>query len=64
LAAIIYEEAKKTSVMNSIVFLQMALVLGKLVVSALALVILFFFPDSWIAIFILGAAMTALYALI
>lgn len=64
LAAITYDEAKKTSVMNTIVFLQMALVLGKLVVSALALIILFFFPNSWIAVFILGAVMAALYALI
>lgn len=64
LAAIVYEEAKKTSVMNSIIFLQMALVLGKLVVSALALIILFLFPDSWAAIFILGALMTALYTLL
>ncbi len=64
LAAITYEEAKKTSVMNCVVFLQMALVLGKLLISALALLALFFFPDSWIAIFILGAVMTAFYALI
>lgn len=64
LAAITYEEAKRTSVMNTIVFLQMALVLGKLIVSVLALIILFFFPDSWIAVFILGTMMAALYALI
>jgi MFS family permease len=64
LAAITYEEAKRTSVMNSIIFLQMALVLGKLIVSVLALVVLYFFPGSWLAIFILGAAMTLLYALL
>lgn len=62
LTAITYEEAKKTSVMNSIIFLQMALSLGKIIVSVLALIALFFFPNSWFAIFILGALATALYA--
>lgn len=64
LVAITYEEAKKTSVMKSIIFLQMSLVLGKLFVSILALVLLFFFPNSWIAVFVLGAVMTLLYALL
>ncbi len=64
LAAITYEEAKKTSVMNSVVFFQMALVIGKIIVSLIALAILYFFPGNWIAIFILGAVMTLLYALI
>jgi MFS family permease len=64
LAAITYEEAKKTSVMKSVIFLQMALVVGKILVSVLALLALYFFPNSWLAIFILGAAMTLLYALL
>jgi MFS family permease len=64
LVAITYEEAKKTSVMKSVIFLQMALVLGKLFVSVLALILLFFFPNSWLAVFVLAAAMTLLYALL
>jgi predicted MFS family arabinose efflux permease len=63
-AAIVYEDAKKGSIMNSIIFLQTALVLGKIVVSIAALVILYFFPGNWMAIFLLGAAMTLLYALL
>lgn len=62
LAAITYEEAKKTSVMNSIIFLQMALTVGKLLVSVITLAVLYLFPGSWLAVFILGAAMTLLYA--
>jgi len=62
LIAITYEEAKKTSVMKSIIFLQMALVLGKILVSVLALVLLFLFPNNWFSIFVLGAVMTLLYA--
>lgn len=62
--AITYEDAKKTSVMQSVIFLQMALVIGKILVSILALLALYFFPNSWFAIFILGALMTLLYALL
>lgn len=64
LAAITYERAKKTSVMKSIIFFQMALVLGKLLISVLALIILFLFPNSWIVIFVLAGIMTLLYALL
>jgi MFS family permease len=63
-AAILYEDAKKTSVMNSVIFFQMVLSLSKIFTSVLALAALFFFPNSWVALFILGAAMTALYALL
>lgn len=62
LIAITYDQAKKTSVMKNIIFFQMALVLGKLLISVLTLILLFFFPSSWIAIFVLAAAMTLLYA--
>lgn len=62
--AITYEQAKKTSVMKSIIFFQMALALGKILVSVFALLALYFFPNSWLVIFILGAAMTLLYALL
>ncbi len=64
LMAITYEQAKKTSVMKNIIFFQMALVLGKLLVSVLALILLFFFPSSWIAVFVLASLMTLLYALL
>lgn len=63
-SAIIYEDAKKTSVMNSIIFFQMVLSLAKIFTSVLALAALFFFPNSWAALFILAALMTGLYALI
>jgi len=64
LMALTYERAKKTSVMKSIIFFQMALALGKLIIGVAALILLFFFPNSWTAIFILAAAMTLLYALL
>jgi MFS family permease len=62
LMAITYEKAKGTSVMKSIIFFQMALALGKLLVSVLVMILLFLFPNSWIAIFVLAAFMTLLYA--
>jgi MFS family permease len=59
-----YERAKKTSVMKSIIFFQMALALGKLIIGVAALILLFFFPNSWTAIFVLAAVVTLLYALL
>lgn len=64
LMVLTYEQAKKTSVMKSIIFFQMALALGKAILGIVAFILLFFFPNSWIVIFVLGAAMTLLYALL
>ncbi|OGF20804.1 hypothetical protein A2257_03495 [Candidatus Falkowbacteria bacterium RIFOXYA2_FULL_38_12] len=61
--SITYEEAKDKSVMQEIIFFQMALSLGKVLVSILALILLFFFPGNWAMIFILGAIMSLLYCL-
>jgi hypothetical protein len=58
---ITYEEARKKSVMEAIIFFQMALSLGKIFVSIAALILLFFFPGNWALIFILGAFLSLLY---
>lgn len=56
-----YEQAQDSSVMNTIVFFEMALVLGKIVAIIGALILLQFFVPGWNVLFILGGVMTLFY---
>jgi MFS family permease len=58
-----YHDAKNGGVMGSIVFNEMALALGKASMAAAALLVFWLVPDlAWTIIFIIAAAMTALYS--
>ena len=59
--SITYQDAKEKSVMQGIVFYQMALSLGKILVSVLALTLLYIFPGNWAVIFLLGGIMSFFY---
>lgn len=66
LTALTYDRAQSTSIMKSVVFFEMALVVGKLLAAITIFLLLFFFPASWsfpIA-FVIGGSMTLLYALL
>jgi MFS family permease len=56
-------KARDYSVMKSSLLYEMSLVVGKVATAAVALVILFFFPNNWAAIFILAAALTLFYGI-
>lgn len=56
-------KARNYSVMKSSLLYEMCLVAGKVMTAAAALVILFFFPDNWAAIFIFAAALTLFYGI-
>lgn len=62
LTATLYGEARDGAVMESVVFFEMALALGKAAAAFLGAIILFVSPDAWPAIFLLAAAFSALYA--
>lgn len=61
ITAITYEKAQDGSVMNNIVFFEMALVVGKIIAIILALVLLQLFVPGWNSIFIASGLMTLLY---
>lgn len=63
MTAITYKKAQDTSVMKTILFFEMSLVLGKIVTILLAIILLQFFVPGWNAMFILAALMTLLYLL-
>ncbi|MBI5465866.1 MAG: hypothetical protein HY974_01085, partial [Candidatus Kerfeldbacteria bacterium] len=63
LTALTYERAKNHSVMNTVVFFEMSLVVGKLV-AALVLLVVFSFTTSWSAAWLVAAGMTLLYLLL
>jgi hypothetical protein len=56
-------KARDYSVMKSSLLYEMSLVVGKVMTAAAALVILYFFPSNWTAIFILAAALTLFYGI-
>lgn len=64
MAATIYRRARTGSVMNTIVFFEMALILGKILAIVLAIGLLQIFTPGWNAIFIFAGLMTLLYLLI
>jgi len=59
--ASIYRDAQKSSVMNTIVFFEMSLVIGKVLAIILCLVLLQLFSPGWNSLFILGGFFTLLY---
>jgi MFS family permease len=59
----VYGSAHNGSVMSTVVFFEMSLVVGKLLAIILCLILLQFFAPGWNAIFILGALFTGLYLL-
>lgn len=64
LVAIVYDGGKTSSVVESIVFFEMALALGKFSAAALGIVLVTFVKGYWSAIFLLAAAFSVLYVLI
>lgn len=63
MTAITYKNAQDTSVMKTILFFEMSLVLGKILAAVLAIILLQFFVPGWNALFVLSALMTLLYLL-
>lgn len=63
MTAMTYKKAHDTSIMKTILFFEMALVLGKIIAIILAIILLQFFTPGWNAIFITSALMTLLYLL-
>ncbi|MFA6422276.1 MAG: MFS transporter [Candidatus Buchananbacteria bacterium] len=57
----IYKKARHTSVMEGVVYFEMALVVGKIIAIVLSLILIMIFGASWNAIFILGGLMSLLY---
>jgi MFS family permease len=62
--AMTYDHANETSVMKTMIFFEMSLIVGKIVAMLAALVLLWIFPGSFASLFILAAAMTLLYSLV
>jgi hypothetical protein len=63
LIALIYDGARRKGVMESIVFLEQALSLGKILAGLLCMAAFTFLSDPWTAVFVLGAAFAALFVL-
>lgn len=58
-----YDTAREGDVMATVVFLEMALAVGKIIAAVLAALILYAWPTAWPAVFVLAAAFTSLYAM-
>jgi len=54
-------KARDYSVMKSSLLYEMSLMVGKIMTAGATLVILYFFPENWMAIFILAAGLTLFY---
>lgn len=63
LTALTYQKAQDTSIMKTILFFEMSLVLGKIIALILALVLLQFFTPGWNVLFIMASAFSLLYLL-
>ena len=63
ITATTYEKAQDESVMKTIVFFEMSLVVGKIVAMVLGLILLQIFVPGWNALFILAGLMTLFYLL-
>lgn len=62
--AMTYDHAGATSVMKTVVFFEMSLVVGKIAAILISLAALRFLPNSFAAMFIIAALMTMLYSLV
>lgn len=56
-----YERARQVGVMNTVVFFEMALALGKLLAALIAAAAFAWLPMPWLFVFVLAGAMTLLY---
>lgn len=61
LTAVTYEDAQDTSVMNTVLFFEMSLVVGKIIAMVLSLILLQFFAPGWNVMFAVAGLMTLLY---
>lgn len=57
----LYEDAKRTNPMERIIFMEMALNVGRVAVVAVLFAILSFWPDAWTAVFAIGAVVALLH---
>jgi len=66
LIAFTYKRARERGVVENVIFFEMSLVLGKILMMILAILIILFIPMHlfWIAIFILAGLFTLLYTLL
>lgn len=64
--AIVYDRARKGSIMETVVFFEMSLIIGKVLACVILLLIFSVAPESWFwnIAFILAGAMTLLYGLL
>ena len=62
--AMTYDRASETSVMKTMIFFEQALIAGKIIAIALSLVALWFIPNTYSAMFVIGALMTLMYSLV
>jgi hypothetical protein len=62
LLAILYGEGRRGSVMDTVIFFEMALGMGKILAAAFCIVLLTISPDNWMPIFLAAAGFTLMYA--
>lgn len=63
LTAITYKDAQNTSIIKTVLFFEMSLVLGKIIACVLAIILLQFFMPGWNSLFIMSALISLLYLL-
>jgi hypothetical protein len=61
ITAFVYKDARDSSVMNSIVFFEMTLVLGKIAAMIVCFLALQLVAPGWNTMFIVGAIFTLFY---
>ncbi len=59
-----YDHANQTSIMKTVIFFEMSLIVGKILAILISLAVLSRFGDSFAALFVIAAAMTLLYTLV
>ncbi|TSC96173.1 MAG: Uncharacterized protein Athens101410_103 [Parcubacteria group bacterium Athens1014_10] len=62
--SLVYNQGSKSSIMKTIVFFEMSLVIGKLAAMLVVYLFLFIYPNSFIPAFVLAGLMTLLYSFI
>lgn len=62
--AMTYQQASESSVMKTMIFFEMSLIVGKIIAIAIALFAIWVIPQSFAPLFLIAAAMTPLYGLI
>ncbi|OJI07663.1 hypothetical protein BK004_01110 [bacterium CG10_46_32] len=62
--AMTYDHANETSIMKTVMFFEMSLIVGKILAILISLAVLVFIPNSFTALFVIAALMTLLYSLI